>query len=377
MSKTGENIYKRKDGRWEARFLKSKEGNKVKYGYVYAKTYNEVKEKLFNAKISYKEKIQNNLCEKHSTFKEWAEIWIDTLYPKIKLSSITKYRYILNNYLFPRISDKIVSKITFLEVNLMVTELQNSGGVKKGSLSPKTVSGIMSVMKTVLELAAENGEQTNINFRKINIKQIQKPTRILSVEEQLLLSNALCNDLTLTNLGILLALYTGLRIGALCALKWDDISFESKCIYVHNTMQRIHINVSQKVKTQIIITQPKSDCSIRTIPIPDKIIPLLYSKRCNAQTFLLTGSTTKYIEPRTMQNRFKSILKKCDIDTVNFHVLRHTFATRCVEIGFDIKRLSEILGHSSVNITLNRYVHPSMELKQKNMNMLSDLLAVK
>lgn len=84
-----------------------------------------------------------------------------------------------------------------------------------------------------------------------------------------------------------------------------------------------------------------------------------------------------YVEPRNMENRFKAVTKECDIHDVNFHALRHTFATRCVELGFDAKSLSEILGHASVNITMNRYVHPSMELKKKNMNLLSELLTTK
>lgn len=89
---------------------------------------------------------------------------------------------------------------------------------------------------------------------------------------------------------------------------------------------------------------------------------------------MLTGLVHSYIEPRSMENHFKAVTKECAITDVNFHALRHTFATRCIELGFDIKSLSEILGHASVNITLNRYVHPSMELKKKNMNMLSALL---
>ena len=124
------------------------------------------------------------------------------------------------------------------------------------------------------------------------------------------------------------------------------------------------------------ITKPKSQCSIRDIPIPEVLLPYLDSKR-STDEYVLTGRSDIYVEPRTMQNHFKRILKQCDIEDVNFHVLRHTFATRCIELGFDIKSLSEILGHANVNITLNRYVHPSMDLKQQNMSKLSDLFAVK
>lgn len=127
----------------------------------------------------------------------------------------------------------------------------------------------------------------------------------------------------------------------------------------------------------MVILPPKSDCSICRIPIPDEVMRLLKAARKQDDAFLLTGLVHSYIEPRCLENRFKAVSKECGLTDVNYHALRHTFATRCVELGFDIKSLSEILGHASVNITLNRYVHPSMDLKQRNMNLLSDLLTTK
>lgn len=143
-------------------------------------------------------------------------------------------------------------------------------------------------------------------------------------------------------------------------------------------MQRIQIveATEAKAKTKISITTPKSSCSIRTIPLSDEIIGILeqFEKQSG---FVLTGNDRAYIEPRSMHNHFKRICKSAGINPVNFHVLRHTFATRCVELGFDVKSLSEILGHANVSITLNRYVHPSIALKRANMEKLSELFAVK
>lgn len=201
--------------------------------------------------------------------------------------------------------------------------------------------------------------------------------RILSTTEQNNLNEYLLKNPENTSLGILLSLYTGLRVGELCALKWEDVSFDDKYIHVHKTMQRIQTLNGSDAKTVVIISKPKSDCSIRNVPIPDRLLSIMLDYQKAPDTYILTGMNNLYVEPRTMQYRFKSIIKKAGIAPANFHALRHTFATRCIELGFDIKSLSEILGHASVNITLNRYVHPSMELKQKNMNMLSDLLAVK
>ncbi|MBR1485871.1 MAG: site-specific integrase, partial [Synergistaceae bacterium] len=181
----------------------------------------------------------------------------------------------------------------------------------------------------------------------------------------------------LTALGILLSLFTGLRIGELCALKWSDFSFADKEFRVQRTMQRLHnLNENSVRKTFIEIDAPKSPCSLRKIPIPGELIKYLKSFYVEG-AFVLSGSKNKFVEPRTMENRFKSVLKKCGVEQINFHALRHSFATRCVELGFDVKSLSEILGHANVNITLNRYVHPSMKLKHVNMNKLNRFISDK
>lgn len=137
-------------------------------------------------------------------------------------------------------------------------------------------------------------------------------------------------------------------------------------------MQRIqNTNIDAEAKTKVIITEPKSQCSIREIPLPQFIINIARQFQNNPQAYILSGEETKYVEPRTMQNRFKSLIVQSGIDDANFHALRHTFATRCIEVGFELKSLSEILGHANVNITLNRYVHSSFDLKCSNMNKLS------
>lgn len=380
MPKRGENIYKRKDGRWEGRYMKSRLDGKVKYGYIYARTYKEVKSKLTgiieNAAI-LKEKDQYIMKEhSNSSFSIIAAEWLENLKPQLKESSLVKYTNILNSYLLPSFGKRKIIDINREDIVLFCNELLISGGVKENGLAPKTVTNIISVLKNVFEYASQVKSYTVVDVRGISVKQAQKPMRILSHFEQNKLIQHLCKDLTLCNLGILLCLYTGLRIGEICALKWGDIAFNEQYLYVHQTMQRLQKRGNNEVKTKILISEPKSDCSIRKIPLPDKIFQLLKEYRHLENTYFLTGKRNKFIEPRTLQNRFKAVVKECNIRDVNFHALRHTFATRCVELGFEVKSLSEILGHANVNITLNRYVHPSMELKQKNMNMLSTLFTV-
>ncbi len=171
-----------------------------------------------------------------------------------------------------------------------------------------------------------------------------------------------------------MALFTGLRIGEICALRWGDISLPDKALHVRFTMQRIqNINGEGRTKTKVTISPPKTDTSARIIPLPDFLVELC-RKRFNTNTsaFILTG-TEFYMEPRVLQYRFKNYANACELDGIHFHTIRHTFATRCVEVGFEIKSLSEILGHSSIKITLDRYVHSSMELKRENMNKLGTI----
>lgn len=381
MSRRGENIYKRKDGRWEGRYIKEHKNKKIQYGYVYAGSYKEVKEKLIKT-INHAEKMSDSESVEQPQLKDdyfqiIAKEWLDSVKPRLKESSIVKYTNVLDSYLLPEFRRYRITEINRNDVNAFSCRLLISGGVKKNGLSPKTVTSIISVLKNIFDYALQEKGLFVVDIHGIAVKQPQKPMRILSRTEQQNLSRYLCSDLTPCNLGILVCMYTGLRIGEICALKWDDISFDEQYLYVHQTMQRIQKLKNSGKKTSVQISTPKSDCSIRKIPIPDDIFRLIVAARKSGDAFFLTGMTHSYMEPRTLQNRFKETIRRCNIKEANFHALRHTFATRCVELGFDVKSLSEILGHASVNITMNRYVHPSMELKQKNMNKLSDLLTVK
>lgn len=382
MSRRGENIYKRKDGRWEGRYIKGHIDGKIKYGYVFAKTYKEVKYKLTTIKNSAVPISHENSIEQESIpgdcFSAVAEEWFVSKRPQWKQSSVVKYANILDLYLLPNFADRAITKITRDEIISFSSKLLTDGGVSGKALSPKTITSILSVLKNIFGYAVQTKEYRVADIKSVSVKQSQKPMRILSRVEQQKLSKYLYEDLNDCNLGILVCLYTGLRVGEICALKWDDIFFDEQYLYVHQTMQRLQTKKDEEeVKTAVIISEPKSDCSIRRVPIPDELFVLLKERKGPENAFLLTGMAHSYMEPRTMQNRFKAVIKRCNIYDANFHALRHTFATRCVELGFDVKSLSEILGHASVNITLNRYVHPSMELKQKNMNMLSELFSVK
>ena len=373
MARKGENIYKRKDGRWEGRFIKSYSiDGKAKYGYVYAKNYSEVKKKMSLRKQD------NNIqpTRKRSDFKlfrDWCDEWIEVKKLSIKASSYIRYNNLLEKHINPILGNLQISSIN----TVLIREFLQNGLTKgrldgRGGLSAKSMTDILAIVKEVFGFAQNAGEQTFCDFTQTPIKKILHEMRVLSRFEEQRLIAVLTDRMDLYKLGVYICLFTGLRIGELCALRWKNISFTEKVIKVEHTLQRLQNNDPQAaVKTRIIITDPKSYSSMREIPLPDFLLDILQPFAGTPNSFLLSGDSKRYVEPRTMQNRFKIYLREGQIREVNFHSLRHTFATRCIELGFDVKTLSEILGHSSVKITLDRYVHPSMEQKLMHMEKLS------
>lgn len=378
MPRKGENIYKRKDGRWEARYKKETSVNgKIVYGYLYARTYREVKGKLYHI-LSKKQEPAENTADSE-LFSEIALEWLEHVQLQVKESTSNKYERILNKYILPVYGQKRTEYITHDLIESECNRLLQYGGKKENGLSPKTVSDILSVLRSILKFAEKKNHKIVCDGKSIQIKHHNPQMRVFSIMEEKRLYRYLCENVTPCNVGIMLCLFTGLRVGEVCALKWEDLSFTEHTLHVHHTLQRIsnREQTESGKKTKIVLTSPKSECSIRVIPLADDVEQLLLNYRTSASGYVLTNDTFKFIEPRTMQNHFKRALRECNIDEANFHTTRHTFATRCIELGFDVKSLSEILGHATVNITMNQYVHPTMELKKENMEKMSSLFAVR
>lgn len=373
MSRRGENIYKRKDGRWEGRYIKNYTAdNKAKYGYVYGKTYSEVKEKLICAKAVPISNIPINKA-KSVSLNEVLTLWLLSVQRNVKEATYARYFHLVETHIRPELGVYAVDLITPTVIEGYINELLTHGRLDgKGGLSPKTATEILTIIKTVIDHAQYLGYGVSMTPSKINIKKKENHIRVLSASEQQQLERVLLTNIDTVKFGVLLSLYTGIRLGELCALRWDCVDLKSGIIKVQQTMQRIqNTDPTEERRTKIIFTDPKTQNSSRTIPLPAAVLLIANSFQASPTSFVLTGSPEKYIEPRTMQNHFKRIIRESGIPNVNYHALRHTFATRCVEVGFEIKTLSEILGHATVNITLNRYVHSSFELKRQNMNKLT------
>lgn len=371
MSKRGENIRKRKDGRWEGRYIKSREANgKAIYGSVYGKTYTSVKEKL--------KEVNNNQSEflkgKKMTFGEALFLWLENNKIKQKTQTYSKYLQLINTQIMPSIGHIKLSRINYVIINQYVSEKSISGNLNtKEALSPSYIQTICFIIESTIRFCVENNLCSPISGKIVRPAKVRKDIKILSFEEQKVLERILLTDINETKIGILLSLYAGLRVGEVCGLRWENIDLENGIIHIDSSVERIkNINKqNSSSKTILILSDTKSDTSNRTIPISNILQKILLKNKQNNNRFVIEGKTYPYADPRTLQYAFKKCLKECELPEINYHALRHTFATRCVEAGVDIKSLSEILGHSNVNITLNTYVHSSLEQKKLQIEKLN------
>ena len=372
MPRIGKNIYKRKDGRWEGRYIQDYNGGKAHYASVYAKSYQDVKKKLDLARYNTLTSCSSQ-DEEAKTLRNISDEWIQDASHILKESSVIKYENMLRCYILPVFGEQKLSQITNEQLDSFAKRLLAEGGVNRQGLSKSTVLEVMATINHLRLYALRHNQYVPFSPECISIKRDESKIRVFSVEEQDCLVKWLENNMNLTSLSILLCLFTGIRVGEVCALKWGDIDLEAGTLRITKTMQRLRNREDSVQKTEVKLLPPKSGHSLRVIPIPQNIRSLLLQYSKSGNSYLLTGLPDRFVEPRTLQNRFKKILEKCGITNANFHTTRHTFATRCVEQGFDIKCLSEILGHAGVSITLNKYVHPSMKLKSENMKLIAAL----
>ncbi len=302
-------------------------------------------------------------------FSDYCNEWLGAKKPVVKISSYCKYERIVRLHLIPFFEEWELGEISEQEINSFSMLLSYNL-----HLSDKSIRDILSVLSSVLRYAYKlnhsNKSLPTIHYPKLS----QKETRVLSIREQNILLDYLTNDMDECKFGVFLAMITGMRIGEVCALRWADISIEEGIIYVNSSLQRVEsFSPNDRGKTQLVLGKPKSVCSQRSIPLTRRGLELcrkMYPE--SDEYFVLTGSE-HYMEPRTLQYKLKKYTDDCGLSGVHFHTLRHTFATRCVETGFEIKTLSEVLGHADVNITMRRYMHCSMEFKKKNMEKLNSL----
>ncbi|MBR2284701.1 MAG: tyrosine-type recombinase/integrase [Ruminococcus sp.] len=357
MARRGENIYKRKDGRWEGRYKCGYDDTgKARYRSVYARTYQEVRDKLAQVKSS-----TTAVSSGKRTVKDLFDEWMKAVELKVKISTFSCYQMKISKHILPVFGGLYYDRLTADNLHAFIRSKLKEG------LSAKYISDIIVVFKSMAKYISKVHGYAN-PLEHVVLPKIEKTDmRLLTPLEQKRLCQLTMDHTDTTKLGVLLSYHTGLRIGEVCGLKWSDIDLSKGIIHITRTVQRIYKNGS----TRLVIGSPKSRSSMREIPLPKFLVRILSQHKSTDSAFLLSG-TEKPIEPRTMQYRFCSLLKKANLPSVNYHSLRHMFATNCLALGFDVKTLSEILGHGSVETTLNRYVHSSMERKAACMNLICE-----
>ncbi|MCI8513977.1 MAG: site-specific integrase [Lachnospiraceae bacterium] len=366
MPRKGENIFKRKDGRWEARYIHHYENGKPKYRYLYGATYSEARAKRA-AELSSRETVYVPGAKKQNNFEMLAALWLKDIKISVKESTYTRYHRIIVRYLVPRLRGQPLTGLDTRYLNGFTERLLREGGAGNGPLSAKTVTDILCVLKSILKYGRENHFPChNIGGLKYPQKTPKK-VKYLTEENRTKLENLLLYSEDTTSLGIIFSLFTGVRIGELCGLRWGDIDFVSSTVVICRTVERIaDLDPETSARTKVIVTEPKTGSSVRTIPLPAFLMEYLLKQRCPDDCYLLTG-TKKFTEPHQYYIRYQKLLDRCQIDRCTFHALRHSFATGCIERGFDTKSLAEILGHASIATTLAVYVHPTLQQKKMQM----------
>ncbi len=296
---------------------------------------------------------------KSKSIREVAVLWKEDKRQYVKQSTISAYALILENHILPKFGSK--HQLSEKEVQDFTLQKLQEG------LSQKTVKDILIVLKMIQKFGAKQELLPLVEWSvKFPTEQKKNELEVLSIASQKKIMQYVKDNFTFRNLGVYICLSTGMRIGEICGLKWCDINITTETISVNRTIERIYIIDGGKRYTELIISTPKTQNSIREIPMNRELLKLIkpLKRLMNNDYFVLTNEA-KPTEPRTYRNYYKQLLKQLEIPDLKFHGLRHSFATRCIESLCDYKTVSVILGHANISTTLNLYVHPNMEQKKK------------
>ena len=365
MARHGENIYKRKDGRYEGRYVIGKHANgRTRFGYVYARQYREVRRKLLERKASMLGD-STSTAPSGKTLGAWLRRWMeDEVRETVKASSYQTYCTLMNIHLLPRLGAYALCAVTPGIVAEFIGELRQSG------LSVNTAKNAYRLLAACMRAAHEKGLIFTNPCRKIRIRDDETlEQRVLSHAEQ----RQITEKAQEKDLSALLGLYTGMRLGEICALKWSDIHWESRTLSVKRTVQRIRREIKapgDDAGTALFVGTPKSVHSRRLLPLPELLAEKLRTLH-RGQAGYVFGTEKRAAEPRSVQRKFGRLMKCLRIEGAHFHTLRHTFATRLIELGTDIKTVSTLLGHSSVRTTMEFYAHSLSECQRSAVERLA------
>lgn len=306
------------------------------------------------------------LKSKKILYKDWIYTWLLEKKDYIKESTYANYSNNIFNHIIPKLGNYYLNELNHKVIQDFLLELSKNGRKdNNGGLAEKTIKDITIIIKGSIKKGINEDKIKHIELT-FNYPKDNKENKlyVLTKREQNKITNYVLENINSRNIGLLISLYSGIRIGELCALKWEDVDFKKNCLTINKTIQRVYIKDKNKNISKVIITTPKTKNANREIPINKDFLEILKKVKSDKKHYILTGNE-KYIEPRTYRKYFNKVLDELKIKHFNFHSLRHTFATNCISLGVDYKTVSELLGHANVNITLNLYVHPRYSQKKK------------
>lgn len=306
------------------------------------------------------------LKSKKILYKDWIYTWLLEKKDYIKESTYANYSNNIFNHIIPKLGDYYLNELNHKVIQDFLLELSKNGRKDNtGGLAEKTIKDITIIIKGSIKKGINEDKIKHIELT-FNYPKDNKENKlyVLTKREQIKITNYVLENVNSRNIGLLISVYSGIRIGELCALRWEDVDFKKNCLTINKTIQRVYIKDKDKNISKVIITTPKTKNANREIPINKDFLEILKKVKSDKKHYILTGNE-KYIEPRTYRKYFNKVLDELKIKHFNFHSLRHTFATNCISLGVDYKTVSELLGHANVNITLNLYVHPRYSQKKK------------
>lgn len=305
---------------------------------------------------------------------EWLELWLNkSVKYQVKIKTYNQYASAIKKHLIPTFGDIEISELNYENIIYFVNNLgYSSTDIMQKSLSSNSINSLITILKLSLDEAVKFGH-IKINCCKDvkKIKTYEKKVEAFSIAEQKKIEKFIFNSRKEYNIGVLVGLYTGIRLGEMLALKWSDVDLENGLIHITKTITQIR-NYDGKYGT--VVQAPKTQSSNRIIPLPKFLIKKFKVMKKSTKTDYLIQNKGRTLTIRGYQYLFEKILKRLNIEKKGFHALRHTFATRAIECGFDVKTLSEIMGHSSVAITLNRYTHSLLSQKKIMMQKLDKII---
>ena len=300
---------------------------------------------------------------------DWLNLWLENyVRPSVKVRTYERYKLIIDCHILDKIGGMELNELSPFALQSFITELLQSGNKRTGKgLSANSVNGVVTVIQSSLKAAHMLGltkEYTADKLKRLKLKE--KPVECFTLAEQKQIEQAVLTGKKDKLYGVLLCLYSGLRIGELIALQWTDIDLAKGILTVSKSCH--------DSKDGLVIDEPKTQSSRRMIPLPKQLLPILKSVKKKSDSPFVVSANGKPVSVRSYQRSFELLLQRLHIPHKGFHSLRHTFATRAIECGMDVKTLSEILGHKNPTVTLNRYAHSLMEHKRDMMNRLGKLL---